>query len=211
MRILVLCDDVWHPAGTLREGLAPLSEQGLELAWITDAADWSASRMADYPVVLFSKSNNVSQADKRPWMTETVEQAFVDYVRGGGGLLVVHSGTAGYAEAGTLRALMGGVFTEHPPQCPVTVIPKTDHSLTAGVHRFTATDEHYFMSLDDEAADVFLTTLSEHGTQPGGWTRTEGAGRVVVLTPGHTVEVWLTPSFQTLLVNGLQWCAGGVS
>ena len=46
-----------------------------------------------------------------------------------------------------------------------------------------------------------------HGTQPGGWTRQEGAGRVAVLTPGHNVEVWLHPSYQTLIGNALRWCA----
>ena len=52
------------------------------------------------------------------------------------------------------------------------------------------------MLLDDTEADVFMTATSEHGTQPGGWTRTEGAGRVCMLTPGHNVEVWLHPSYQ---------------
>jgi type 1 glutamine amidotransferase len=63
------------------------------------------------------------------------------------------------------------------------------------------------MVLDDGEADVFMTTTSEHGTQPGGWTRLEGEGRVCVLTPGHNVEVWLHPSFQALLRNALNWCA----
>jgi type 1 glutamine amidotransferase len=66
-------------------------------------------------------------------------------------------------------------------------------------------DEHYFLSLDDPQ-DVFLTTSSAHGEQPGGWRRIEGSGRVAVLTPGHNQEVWLQPSFQTLLLNCLRWC-----
>jgi len=62
------------------------------------------------------------------------------------------------------------------------------------------------MALDDAEADVFLTTSSEHGDQPGGWTRTEGVGRVCVLTPGHNLEVWLAPPFQRLLERALRWC-----
>jgi type 1 glutamine amidotransferase len=53
---------------------------------------------------------------------------------------------------------------------------------------------------------VFMTTSSEHGTQPAGWTRTEGEGRVCVLSPGHNAEVWLHPSFQALLRSALLWC-----
>jgi len=88
----------------------------------------------------------------------------------------------------------------------VTVQPKAGHPLCHDVAAFTLTDEHYFIDLDDAGADVFLTTTSEHGSQPGGWTRVEGKGRICVLTPGHNLEVWLQPSFQTLL---LMRCSGG--
>ena len=140
-------------------------------------------------------------------MTPEAEQAFLEFVRSGKGLLVVHSGSAGYKETPVLRALMGGVFDHHPKQCPVTVEPKPGHPLTAGSETFTLMDEHYHMLFDDAKADLFLTTTSEHGTQPGGWTRLEGEGRVCMLTPGHNVEVWLHPSYQVLLGNALRWCA----
>ncbi len=218
MRILVFCDDHWHPASTVHEGLAPLSDD-FSFDWIEaidDEPDLSVERLMAYPVILFSKSNNVSANDDRGWVTERVQEVFLDYVQRGYGLLVVHSGTAGYAEMPVLRGLMGGVFVEHPPQCPVTVEPLAGYALTAGSTPFTVMDEHYFVALDDPQAEVFLTTTSEHGTQPGGWTRTEGdglggvSGRVCVLTPGHNVEVWRHPSFQVLLRNALQWCAKGL-
>jgi type 1 glutamine amidotransferase len=205
MRTLVICDDYWHPADTVREGLATLNDPDLQFDWIEDAVDWSAARMAAYPAVLFAKSDNVSATDQSAWVTDAVQDAFVDYVRQGGGLLAVHSGTV-YAQEPVMRGLIGGAFVRHPKQCPVTVEPKEGHPLTAGSKPFTLVDEHYIMELDDQAADVFVTTTSEHGTQPGGWTRIEGEGRVCVLTPGHNVEVWQHPSFQALLVNGLDWC-----
>jgi type 1 glutamine amidotransferase len=207
MRALVLCDDYWHPAAVAREGLDTLQAKGeFAFDWIEDANEWSAEKMSGYPVVVLVKSNNVSAADQTQWMTSEVENAFLQYVRGGKGLLVVHSGSAGYKETPVLRALMGGVFDHHPPQCEVTVQPQKGHPLTAGSAPFTVVDEHYHMLLDDDEADVFLTTTSEHGPQPGGWTRAEGAGRVCMLTPGHNVEVWLEPSFQVLLGNALRWC-----
>lgn len=206
MNVLVLCDDYWHPARTVRSGLAPLAGAGLEFDWIEDAADWSAEKMAAYPAVVLSKSNNVSSANRDPWMTETVQQAFRDYVRDGHGLLAIHSGTADYREALILRALLGGVFTHHPPQCEVTIVPQAGSPL-ADCPAFTEKDEHYFMEMDDPEVEFFLTTVSEHGTQPGGWIRRDGKGRVAVLTPGHNEAVWLHPSFQTILRNMLDWCS----
>ncbi|HEY0734398.1 MAG TPA: ThuA domain-containing protein [Herpetosiphonaceae bacterium] len=206
MRTLVLCDDGWHPARTARTGLAPLAESGFAFDWIEHADEWSAERMHDYRVVLLSKMNHVSAVDQRPWVDETVQAAFLSYVRRGNSVLVLHSGAAGYAEMPLLRGLMGGAFLHHPPQCRVTVEPHADHPITSSADSFTLVDEHYYMILDDEQADVCLTTRSEHGAQPGGWTRMEGDGRVCLLTPGHNVEVWLHPAYQAVIANALRWC-----
>lgn len=206
MRILVLCDDYWHPARVPRAGLGALPKSEFVFDWIENATDSSAERMAPYPLVILTKSNHISSADQTNWMTESVQAAFVAYVRQGNGLLAIHSGTAGYQETPVLRRLLGGVFTHHPTQCPVTVSPIETHPLSAGSAPFTLTDEHYFMAFDDPHAEVFATTQSEHGEQPGAWCRTEGAGRVAVLTPGHNETVWLHPSFQILMLNALRWC-----
>lgn len=206
MRILVLCDDKWHPGGTVRDGLAPLEDQGFTFDFIENAGEWSAERMGDYPVVVLSKSNNVSADDETVWMTESVEIAFRNYVAEGNGLLALHSGTAGYRDCAILRPLLGGVFLEHPKQCPVTVTPQLSHPLAHGSEVFTVVDEHYMMALDDANADVFVTTTSKHGTEPGGWRRHEGKGRVGVLTPGHNLEVWTHPAYQALIAHTLRWC-----
>lgn len=206
MHVLVIADDYYHPGKVARAGLDLLSEHAFD--YIQDASEWSSEVMARYPVTLLVKSNNVSAQNQNPWMTPEVEAAFRDYVRQGHGLLAVHSGTAGYKDTPILRALLGGVFDHHPPQCSVTIKPVEGHPLCQGVAPFTLTDEHYFMTVDASDLDIFLTTASEHGEQPGGWTRTEGAGRVCVLTPGHNVPVWQHPSFQQLLRNALAWCAG---
>lgn len=206
MRVLVLCDDYYHPARTPRAGLEPLQDHGFEFDWIENAADWSVDTISRYPVVLLTKSNNVSAGDRTPWVTPEVETAFSAYVQRGNGIVFIHSGTADYRETLELRRLAGGTFASHPPQCPVTVEPRAGHPLTSGSAPFTLVDEHYFMELDATDADVFLTTRSEHGTQPGGWTRDEGDGRVCVLTPGHNLPVWLDPSYQVVIANALRWC-----
>jgi type 1 glutamine amidotransferase len=208
MKTMVLCDDFWHPARVPREGLAALGECGFTFDFLENANDWSAEKMQEYPLVIFTKSNNITATDPRPWVSEQVEQAFVDYVRAGNGLFVIHSGAAGYESTPSLRKLMGGVFTHHPPQCEVTVTPVSGASsaLIAGVTPFVITDEHYHMAFEDPQANVYVHTTSEHGQQPGGWTRLEGEGRVCMLTPGHNVEVWQTPGFQRLLTNGMRWC-----
>lgn len=209
MRTLVLSGDRWHTAETTRSGLASLASSVLSCDWIADGREWSAERMAAYPLVVLSKGNNNTEHEFDPWIGEDSQEAFVEQVESGKGLLVIHSGTTGYGKLPALRALIGGAFAQHPPACPVTVQPIPDHALTQGVEAFTLTDEHYFMDLDDATADVFLMSSSAHGSQPAGWTRTQGRGRICVLCPGHTLEVWHHPAFQVVLRNAVSWCCPG--
>lgn len=206
MKVLVFCDDLYHSAATVRAGLSPLAADGFQFDWIENAAGWEPARLRAYPVVLLSKSNVCSPVDRTPWLAGPTEHALGDYVRAGGGLVAVHSGTASYHDWPAVRGVLGGVFTSHPPPCPVSVEPLRGHPLCAGVEApFTVHDEHYQMIVDDPQADIFLHSRSEHGVQPAGWTRREGAGRVVVLSPGHFAEVWLHRAIQTLMRNALHW------
>jgi type 1 glutamine amidotransferase len=205
-RTLVLCDDTWHPAETARRGLSALGEN-FDCEFLEDGAGWSADRMNEFPLTVLAKANITSSKVAQPWLTPECQQAFPDYVRRGNGLAVIHAGSSRYDPLPAMNALIGGAFVHHPDECPVTIQPLPEHLLAAGVAPFTVRDEHYFMATHVAAADVFLQSHSEYGVQPAGWTRTEGAGRVCVLTPGHNAEVWLHPEFQKLLSNALRWAA----
>jgi len=204
MRVLVLLEDAWHPAEVPRAGLQGLCKFGFEFDWIDEIDERSAERMVEYPIVILCKADYVSPVDETRWMTGQVQTAFEKHVNDGGGLLVLHAGAAVDQGAAVMRRLIGGYFVGHPEQSPVRVEPRDSHYLTAGCGPFTETDEHYFMCLDDEDLDIFLTTSSEHGTQPAGWVRTSGQGRVCVMTPGHNPDIWLHPAYQQLLLSALR-------
>ena len=207
VRTLVICADTWHPAETLRRGLGALGDCGFDFEYLEDDTQWSPIRMNEYSLAILAKANLAAAATDRRWLTAESHQAFADYVRRGSGLVAVHSGTAGYNRLPAMRRLMGGAFVRHPEECSVTMEPKNDHPLTEGIPCFTVRDEQYFVTMEDVPADVFLHSRSEYGVQPAGWTRSEGKGRVGVLTPGHELEVWRHPSFQKLLLNLLDWTA----
>ena len=206
IHILVLCDDAWHPGKTIRRGLNALAEPRFKFEFLADGNEWSPALMQNFPIVIVAKANHLCSTNKTPWLITDSQVAFKHFVQQGGGLLFIHAGTC-YKDLPEMRGVTGGAFMSHPDQCPIILEPKLDHPLTKGVNSFTEKDEHYIMTLDDAAADVFLYSRSEHGVQPAGWTRTEGAGRVCVLTPGHNVEVWLQTPFQRLLLNALRWTA----
>jgi uncharacterized protein len=224
MRVLLLCDDYWHPAQILIEGLAPLAEQGFQFDIITNVKDFSPNTLSSYPVVLLAKSDEISHEDKTPWKTEEIQNAFVSYVEKGGGLLVAHSGIVSGAQTEVLERLIGCHFVYHPNACPVTVQPIKPHPVTEGVGMFCETDEHYRIEILAQDADILMASYSPpqgeaekyqedpyNNTQawicPAGYVRAQGKGRVCVLMPGHLLPVWLNPQYQRTIANALKWCA----
>jgi type 1 glutamine amidotransferase len=225
MYVLLICDDYWHPGQVVIDGVAPLSQQGFQFDIITNANDFSPEKLSQYPVVLLSKCDEVSKEDRQPWKTEAVQRSFVDYVEGGGGLIVIHTGTVPGKNTEVLDKLIGCRFTGHPNACPVTVQPVKPHPVTEGVGLFCEIDEHYHIEIIKNDTDVLLASYSAAQGQESkyqedpyhnvpaaicaaGYVRTHGKGRVCVLTPGHNLAVWQNPQFQKLLANAINWCAG---
>lgn len=205
MRILVLCDDIYHVGETVREGLLPLEGDGVSFVFCKDGQGLTNQGLASYELVLLSKSDQRSMGDESPWLTEESLDALETYVGEGGGLLAVHSGTC-YDGNERMERLLGGVFLTHPKQCPVTLTPCGEDELTAGVSPFTVTDEFYTMRLSDSQVKIHATLESEHGSQPAVWTKRVGFGRVCCITPAHNPKSWNIPAFARLLENAVRFC-----
>lgn len=210
--VLLLCDDLWHPAEVVELGIEPLKKY-YNFTVVKSAKDILTTEMiAKYPVIICCKSNAVNSSNTFPWfeegVTEVCPKEFKEYVANGGGFLSLHSGNTS-REGDAYTDFAGNYFVGHPPRCSVEVRPVKEHPINENVRDFTIRDEHYNITLTAPDADVFLKTYSETGgEQVGGYTRTIGKGRLCVLTPGHTLSAWQQEGFKQLLCNGINWCAG---
>ena len=223
-KILVLCDDLWHPAEVIERGIRGVGDGAYSFDVVKSAKDiLTPKRLEQYDAVIIAKSNNVNAANTAPWFEESVTEVgpeeFRAYLEQGGGIVFVHSGTCigehflGDADerfkkpARGMQALHGCTMNGHPLRCNCDIyVTDPDSPLTEGVGAFTVHDEHYQISDLAEDAQVFLQWDSAPGgTQPAGWTREIYGGRIAVLTPGHTLDVWENPEFRKLLVNAIEW------
>lgn len=215
-KILVLCDDVWHPAEVIERGMRPLAGEKYSLDFVKTAKDILTPKMIkEYPLVICAKANNVTSGNPAPWFENTVTEVmggeFLQYVEQGGAFLAIHSGNvftgAGDGVEEYIR-FVGNRFISHPLRCEVILEKKTEHPIMKGVKdRFAVRDEHYQIEMLTEDAKVFLTSSSEKGgIQTAGYTRSMGEGRLCVLTPGHTLSVWQNPEFGKIFQNAIAWC-----
>jgi uncharacterized protein len=151
-------------------------------------------------------------------------------VAAGTGFTGWHGGIAdSFRASSDYLHLVGGQFATHPGKEPclrrgaaednflphtvhVTELGRT-HPITAGLADFELETEQYWV-LHDDLIDVLATTTHpvrpyepwhRPVTSPAIWTRRWGAGRVVVTTPGHSLDVLQHPSVRTVVERGMLW------
>ncbi|MBR5379228.1 MAG: ThuA domain-containing protein [Clostridia bacterium] len=218
MKVLLICDDIWHPADVIERGLAAMNPEEMEFDLVKTAKDiLSPAFVSRYDVLVNCAGNSINAANSHPWFEEGVTEfgpeAFREYVLNGGGMVVIHSGlTIGgpRAPVPAYTDVAGAYFVSHPPREMTHVRVTRENEITRGVEDFSERDEHYQIVMTAEDVQPFLQTSSEHGgVTVSGYTRLFGKGRVAALTPGHTLAVWENPNFQKLVKNSIRWCALG--
>ena len=226
MKVLLICDDYWHPGQTAIDGIEPLKQQGFEFDVMKNADNLYFETLKKYPVILMCKSDEIPQTGRQPWRTEAAQKTFAGYVENGGGLTAVHSALVNSETPGELDQLIGCRFLGHPDSCPVTVQCIKPHPVTEDVEQFCETDEHYRIVITQSDADILAASYSppqgkddKHqedqffnthaAIYPACYVRTHGKGRVCVISSGHFSAVWLNLQFQRLLSNAIKWTSGG--
>ena len=215
MKVLILCDDIWHPGEVLKRGLKPLEKEDFDLDFVSSPKDiLTDAFLRRYDVIVNARGNSHSAANSgAPWfepgVTAVMPEDFRRYVEEGHGFLALHAGNTS-RRPHAMADFIGNDFIKHPPQCAVTVRPVKEHPVTAGVEPFTVRDEHYMIDVFAPDAEVILTSASdtEAGTQTAGYVRQMGRGRFCSLTPGHNLAVYENENFLKLLKQALRWCAG---
>lgn len=158
-------------------------------------------------VLVITKEQRLHPEAPEPgqWMDEELQAAIEQYVASGGALLALHSGLA-YQSDGIYRRMLRGWFLHHPAQKTVRYRLVTDagNMALSDAYDFAFKDEHYFVHCEEGETAVFLTSESEDGTSIAGWTHAYGAGRVLCLTPAHTLEGLTNRIYIQLLADCLQ-------
>ena len=215
VKVLLVCDDIWHPAEVIERGLAAMDREEMEFDVVKTAKDiLTPTMLRRYDALVIGKGNAINAANSAPWFEKTVTECgpeeLRDYVREGGGLMALHAAlSVGKDAAPVYTELVGSYFLSHPLREMTHVEVIRRNAITEGVENFSERDEHYQIAVIAPNAEPFLETHSEHGgTFVSGYTRSYGKGRVAALAPGHTLAVWENPNFQKLFKNTIRWCAG---
>ena len=224
MKILVICHDKHHSGQIVIDGFNALKNKDYEFNFIQNGLDVDPSTFKNYKVIVIAQNDEATPENQVSWETDAIQEAFVQYVENGGGLLAVHAGLVAGQNTEKLHSLIGAKFISHPADSMVTVGVLKDHPVTKDVNTFIVPDEHYILEILSQDIDILMASYSPpRGIEdkyisdsyfnnpaiiaPACYVRHQGKGRVAVLTNGHHLKAWLDPNFQKLLTNSIYWCA----
>ncbi|MEN1679841.1 MAG: ThuA domain-containing protein [Planctomycetota bacterium] len=179
--------------------------------------DFGPDAFDNYDVVL-SNWGVWPKTELDPWPEET-KAAFLKFIEGGGGLVVIHAGSSLHYPWDDFQALVGKTWmrgkTWHGPKHEFLVTPSPDHPITAGVKPFRIFDELWrdmvpmgeFETI--ATADTSGDKKKQGPQEPMLMTTGRGEGRGVNLVLGHDTRSMSNAGFQTLLLRSLEWSATG--
>jgi type 1 glutamine amidotransferase len=171
---------------------------------------------------VFREDAAMSEAEKRE-RAALLESNLLDFVRNGGGLVLLHGGTTMQNNSQAFSEMTEGSFDFHPPQQPVSVrLANPEHIITKAFAKpgFTHTDEPYFFKnaySDKNFHPLLYMDASELTGLDGpvsdpiryiSWIKPYGKGRVFVCAPSHNAQSFENPEFLQFLLNGMQYALG---
>jgi len=184
------------------------------------AEKMSPAALKNYDAVIFANTTgDLPLPDK---------DAFIDWVKAGGGFVGMHSASDTFHHFAPYLDMVGAEFKTHEQQ--VEVDPINQDSQCPACRHLPATwkvyDEIYQFKNFDRAKVHGLLTLDKHpnnktpGDYPISWCKEYGKGRVFYTALGHREDVWdpnapdrknpkeLAEAYQQHILEGIKWAVG---
>ena len=177
----------------------------------TDKEVFATTGLGDYQALVLSFG---FWKESEP--SEKAKAGLLNYAKRGGNIVALHFACSSFQDWGEYAALLGRVWKKgvggHGPYGEFEVnIKAPDHPITSGLDDFKTEDELYAKLTGDEEIEVLASAYSDWSkkVEPIVFVKRYGKGRVVHNVLGHGLDSKQNPSYQKLLVRGVEWAATG--
>ena len=191
----------YHPfEGVDREFVKILSEFDIECT--EDYEQFKAANLKKFDLCI-SYTDHWTER-----LSDEQTAGLLSFVCGGGGLLAVHNGISIQSRY-ELAQLAGARFKSHPEMKMLSyyAVP-SGHMIMEGIEGFSLMEEPYQFEFDAFCEKTMLLEYESEGKRwPAAWALNYGLGRVVYLSPGHSVDSFLDPMIKKMILKSAQWAA----
>jgi uncharacterized protein len=161
--------------------------------------------------------------DMVPKITPEQQQAFVELLKQGIGLVSLHHNMGAHRDWDEFRRIIGGKFVfgdtvidgkkfakspwQHDQDLKVTIADR-EHPITRGLADFAIHDESYNGYWVAPDVKVLLKTDHPKNEPRVAWVKEYGKSRVFYFMLGHDSKAWQNPAYPEILARGIRWAAG---
>lgn len=236
----------WHWVNPHTEAMIQIladKSGALEITTSTDIAMMEASNLKKYDAVVFNNTNSKPKyrnlfVDKisedttldsaEVWnQAKKLENNIINYVKKGGGILLVHGGDTMLNNSMEFSKLTGGSFDYHTKQQAFQVrVVDPNHPLTKSLpaEGFNHVDEPYFYKNAYDELDfhplTYFNNAEIEGQRKGqektsgktyvSWIRKDGKGRAMYISTSHNAQSFENANVLAYFLDALQYVAGDV-
>ena len=225
INLLVISKTAGYRHQAIPTGIKTLVEIAQEAKWgITTTEDTSLVTpgfLGHFDVIVFlMTTKTIFSPDQKA--------AIEAFVKGGKGLLTIHTGADTEYDWPWYNSQLGAKFLGHPPaQKARLVIEDRSHPSTSffPLAEWVTTDEwysfnrdprpdvHVLISIDESSYNVddnrwFAGVKQRMGDHPLVWYTQNDNGRVFQTALGHTEEQWADPLYRAHIKGAIEWTAG---
>jgi putative membrane-bound dehydrogenase-like protein len=141
-------------------------------------------------------------------ITNSQAEALLNYVKGGKGLIALHSASFCFRNNDEVVEMIGGQFKSHKFDTIQNVIVKPGHEVMKGITDFKTLDETYVHDKLSPNIEVLGERVEGDHREPYTWVRPYGEGRVFYTAYGHDLNTFTNQGFLDLVKNGIMWAVG---
>ena len=200
INVLFLGDNRDHQPRQRAYQLMPaMWKRGIHMTYTDDLDDLNSETLGKYDSLLIYANHEEISPDQ--------EQALLDYVANGGGLVPLHCASFCFLNSPKYIELVGAQFQTHGEGVFTARIDNGKHQTTSGLEEFATWDETYVHTKHNPDREVLMTRVDDDGAEPWTWVRTHGKGRVFYTAYGHDERTFSQPGFQQLVEQGIRWAS----
>ncbi|MBU3820965.1 ThuA domain-containing protein [Flavobacteriaceae bacterium XHP0103] len=173
---------------------------GINISYTDNPDDLNKENLANYAgLIIYANHDTITQPQA---------DALLDFVRGGKGLIALHSASFCFRNNDEVVEMIGGQFKSHKFDTIQNVILKPEHEVMKGITAFKTLDETYVHDKISPNIEVLAERIEGDHHEPYTWVRPYGEGRVFYTAYGHNTSTFTNQGFLDLVKNGILWAVG---
>ncbi|MBU3822603.1 ThuA domain-containing protein [Flavobacteriaceae bacterium XHP0103] len=173
---------------------------GINISFTDNPDDLNKENLSHYAGLIVYANHDTISAPQA--------EALLDYVRGGKGLIALHSASFCFRNNDEVVEMIGGQFKSHGYDTIQNVVLKPEHEVMKGITAFKTLDETYVHDKISPNIEVLAERVEGDHHEPYTWVRPYGDGRVFYTAYGHDRNTFTNQGFLDLVKNGLLWAVG---